>query len=229
MGHAAVVPAAPATVVPGRLGVLGGTFDPVHVAHLAIADEAREVLGLERVLFVPAGRPWQKADRVVTDPRDRLAMVELAVAGNPAFAVSRLEVDRDGPTYTIDTLEALTAAMSGPTGGPSDLWLILSAEALAGLPTWRAPDRILELARLAVVPRGGASTVADRAWLAERYPGREDRAVFLDGPCLRLSATGLRARVAAGRSIRYLVPDAVAAYIGDHALYRDQEGRTDSQ
>ena len=140
----------PATVVPGSLGILGGTFDPVHHGHLLIAEEAREALGLERVILVPAATPPHKPDRPVTDAAHRLAMVELAIAGNPAFAVSRLEIERGGASYTVDTLRALR------DGGATDPWFILSAEALALFPTWRDPSGILELCRLAVVPRAGS-------------------------------------------------------------------------
>ena len=201
-------------VRPGSVGVLGGTFDPIHVAHLAVAEETREALGLERILFVPAAMPPHKVDRPVSAPHHRFAMVELAIAGNPAFEVSRLELERTGPSYTVDTLEALAAE------APSQLVLILSAEAFRELRTWRRPERILELARLAVVPRDGYPDVG-RAFLAEHFPGFEDRAVFLDGPRLRLAASELRERAANARSLRYLVPDAVAAYIGDHGLYSD--------
>ncbi len=213
-------------VRPGSVGVLGGTFDPIHLAHLAVAEEAREALGLERILFVPAAMPPHKVDRPVSPPHHRLAMVELAIAGNPAFAVSRIELDRTGPSYTVDTLETLASAPHSPeatasgSDGPPGLVLILSAEAFRDLRTWRRPERILKLARLAVVPRDGFPDVG-RAFLAEHFPGFEDRAVFLGGPRLRLSASELRARAAGGRSLRYLVPDAVAAYIGDHALYSD--------
>lgn len=213
----------------GRLGVLGGTFDPIHVGHLAIAEEAREALGLERVLFVPAGRPWQKVDRAVSEASDRLAMVELAIAGNPAFECSRIEVERPGPTYSVDTLAAL-AAVERAAGREPDLWFILSAEALRGLPTWREPDRLLELCRLAVVPRAGIGErgePVDEGWLRANLPGREGRVRSLAGPRLGISASEIRARVAAGRSIRYLVPDAVAAYIGDHGLYTSPGWRTD--
>jgi nicotinate-nucleotide adenylyltransferase len=222
-------PVAPAAVVPGRLGVLGGTFDPIHIAHLAIAEEAREVLGLERVLFIPAGDPWQKAGRVVGSAADRLAMVALAIAGNPAFACSRLEIDRAGPTYTVDTMAELDAAERSQ-GREPDLWFILSSEALRGLATWREPDRLLSLCRLAVVPRdsvGPAGTSFDPGWLESALPGRPERVVGLGGPRLGLSASEIRARVAVGRSIRYLVPDAVAAYIGDHGLYMDHDRRND--
>lgn len=214
-----VGPNGPRTTVAHSIGILGGTFDPVHFGHLAMAEEAREALGLERILFVPAGLPPHKTDRPISAPHHRLAMVELAIAGNPAFAASRIELDRPGPSFTVDTLAAL-AATEAAAGRRPDLVLVLSVEALRDLRTWRDPDRILELARLAVVPRDGYPD-ASRALLAEHFPGREDRAVFLDGPRLRLSASTLRDRAAAGRSLRYLVPDAVATYIGEHALYTD--------
>jgi nicotinate-nucleotide adenylyltransferase len=141
-------------------------------------------------------------------------MVELAIAGNDSFEVSRMELDRSGPSYSVDTLEAL--AVAGTPEGRL-VW-ILSVEALEGLPRWHRPERLLELARVAVVPRRGHPRPTD-TWLASNFPGREDRFVFLDGPDLGHSASGIRARVAAGRSIRYLLPDAVAAYIRDHRLY----------
>ncbi len=146
--------APPAPVVAGSLGILGGTFDPIHHGHLVIAEEAREALGLERVLVVPAATPPHKPGRPVTAAEHRLAMAELATAGNPAFAVSRVELDRGGRSFTVDTLETLRAER-GP--GVEDPWFILSSEALAELPSWRRPDRILELCRLAVVPRAGTS------------------------------------------------------------------------
>lgn len=210
--------APPAPVVPGSVGILGGTFDPIHHGHLAIAEEAREALGLERVLFVPAALPPHKPGKPVTDAVHRLAMVRLAVADNPAFEVDAVEVERGGASYTVDTLEALRG------GGIADPWLILSTEALAGLVTWREPARILDLARLAVVPRGGHDPLGPR-WLAARFPGREDRATFLAGPLLPISGSVVRRRAAAGRSVRYLVPDAVARYIVDHALYTEPARR----
>ena len=203
----------------GPVGILGGTFDPVHIAHLAIAEEAREALGLDRIVFIPAAMPPHKVDRPVSDPQHRMAMLELAIADNPAFEASPIELGRTGPSYTVDTLEALA------TDG-ADLVLILSAEAYRELRTWHRPDRILELARLAVVPRDGFPD-ANRSLLAEHFPGFEDRATFLTAPRLRLSASELRERAANGRSLRYLVPDAVAAYIGDHALYSDPIWRKD--
>jgi nicotinate-nucleotide adenylyltransferase len=200
------------------MGVLGGTFDPIHLGHLAIAEEARDALGLRGVLFVPAAVPPHRGAPTGASAEDRAAMVELAIAGNPFFHVDRLELARSGPSYSVDTLTIL-ADRERASGREPDLWFILSAEALAGLPTWRSPARILELARLAVVPRPGAS-VPDRAWLEEQFPGCGDRVRFVDGPLLPVSGTAVRARAAAGRSLRYLVPDAVRSYIADHDLYR---------
>lgn len=196
----------------GPIGILGGTFDPPHLAHLAIAEEAREVLGLSRVLFVPAGQPWQKADRSVSPAPLRLAMVERAIAGNPFFVADPREVNRPGPSYTAETIAELAAE----TG--AEPWFIISAEALAGFATWRDPERILVLARLCVVPREGAPD-AVVASFREQYPAAAGRMTVLDHPRLAISSTVVRARVRAGRSIRYLVPDAVAALITEYALY----------
>ncbi len=208
----------------GGLGVFGGTFDPIHLAHLAVAEAARDAVGLEQVLFIPAGVPPHKQGEGVSPAEHRLAMVELAIAGNPAFAASRLELDRDGPSYTVDTLETLCAEQA-EVGKSGEVALIVSAEAFLDLPTWRSPERILELATLVVAPRDGYPE-ADASFLERHFPGTAARAVFLDGPRLRLSASDLRARAAAGRTLRYLVPDAVVAYIGDHGLYQHQ-GRID--
>jgi nicotinate-nucleotide adenylyltransferase len=199
---------------------MGGTFDPIHVGHLAAAEEAREALGLERILFVPAGAPPHKPQSPVTAAEHRLAMVELAIAANDAFELSRIEVDRPGPSYTADTV-TLLAESERTTGRDPDLTVILSVESFRGLPAWHDPERILRTARLAVVPRGGFPT-PERAWIADRFRSVPVRVAFLDAPRLRLSASEIRGRVAAGRSIRYLVPDAVIAYIGDHGLYRDR-------
>jgi nicotinate-nucleotide adenylyltransferase len=196
------------------IGIMGGTFDPIHVGHLAVAEEAREALGLDRVLFVPARQPPHKAPGSVTRVGDRVAMVQLAIADNPAFELSMVEVERTGPSFTVDTVEALARGNPGAA-----LHLILSAETFAELPTWHEPERLFDAARMAVVPREGYPA-PDPAWLTGAFPGREDRVDYLEGPRLGLSSTALRARVAAGRSIRYLVPAAVAAYIAEHELYR---------
>lgn len=222
MGRAALgarVTLGPAPVVVGSVGVFGGTFDPIHFAHLAVAQEAAEALGLERVLFVPAGQPPHKPGRPISPAVDRLAMVELAIAGNERFVVDRQELERAGPSYTVDTLAALHEAATA-AGRAADLVLILSAEAFLELAGWREPQRVLELARVVVAPRDGYPA-AGPEFLRERFPDQAGRAIFLDGPRMRLSASELRLRAASGRSLRYLVPDAVAAYIDDHALYRN--------
>ena len=216
----------PHAVVPGRLGVLGGTFDPIHNGHLAIAESAREALGLERVLFVPARVPPHRPDRPVAGADDRAAMVALAIAANPAFELSRLELDREGPSFSVDTLRALAGDSAPEPGHEStagrrpDLWFILSAQAFADFLDWRDAAGILELARLAVLPREGHPP-ADLAAIASALPRFADRVQLLDGPRLRLSATEIRSRATRGLSVRYLVPDAVVTYIGDHRLYRE--------
>jgi nicotinate-nucleotide adenylyltransferase len=200
--------------IPGakpRVGMMGGTFDPIHVGHLAIADDVREALDLERILFVPAGMPPHKPAGAVTSVAHRLAMVEAAIEDNEAFELSRVEVDRPGPSYTVDTVEALSASF--------DVTVILSAETFHELPSWHEPDRLFAAAKVAVVPREGYAA-PDPAWLAQAFPGREDRVRYVEAPHLGVSSTGIRARIAAGRTIRYLVPGAVASYIDAHRLYQ---------
>jgi len=208
----------PVAPVAGRTGILGGTFDPVHLGHLAVAEEAREALGLETVLFIPAGQPPHKRDVLISEARHRMAMVERAIAGNEAFRLSRIEVDRAGPSWTVVTLAALREE-AGAADRPFEPWLMLSVEAVLGLESWREPERLLGLCRLVVAPRVGTPEDG-RAWLQARFPEAAERAVFLERPRLRISGTEIRARVAAGRSIRYLVPPPVEAYIREHALYR---------
>jgi nicotinate-nucleotide adenylyltransferase len=192
-----------------RLGVFGGTFDPVHVGHLAIAHAALESVPLDRVLFVLAKRSPLKERRPVASEADRLRMLELAVANEPRFAVSRLELDRDGPSYTVDTLERL-----GQLSGSDELFLILGSDAIADLPRWKDPDRIGKLATLVVAERPGA-------------PERPSVApiVRFDAPRLDISSRELRARAARGRSLRYLVPEPVLQHIEARGLYR-AEGST---
>jgi nicotinate-nucleotide adenylyltransferase len=208
-----------ALVRPGSVGVMGGTFDPIHVGHLAVAEEAREVLGLERILFVPAGLPPHKPEGAEASIDDRVAMVIAAIEDNPAFELSRVDIDRDGPSYTVDTM-AILAAQAVREGRVADLTLIMSSETLAGLPSWREPELLLATCRIAVVPREGHES-PDPAWLQAEFPGLEDRFDRLDGPRLGISSTAIRERVRAGRSIRYLVPQAVEGHIADHHLYTD--------
>ncbi len=200
-----------------RVGVLGGTFDPIHDGHLAIAAAVRAALGLSGVVFIPAGIPPHKPGQAVSPAADRRAMLELAIAGEPTFTVSSIELDRPGPSYSVDTLAALAAE----SGHSRRLEFILSAEAFAGFPSWHEPGRILELARLAVVPRAGARPF-DAAWLDANLPAWRTRVDFVDGPLVDVSASVIRDRVRAGLPLDGLVPPAVADYIAAHRLYTER-------
>jgi len=187
-----------------RVGVFGGTFDPVHVGHLAIGNAALESVPLDRVVFVLARRAPLKERGAVASEADRLTMLELAVAGEPRFSVSRVELDREGPSYTVDTLERLA--------GPDDLFLILGGDAIADFPRWKDTDRIAELATLVVAERPGAPERAGNA--------PNTSIVAFDAPRVDISSRELRARAARGRSLRYLVPDPVWRHIEARGLYR---------
>jgi len=193
-----------------RVGVFGGTFDPPHLGHLVIAEWARARLGLERVLFVPSGVPPHKRGRRVTAPEHRIAMARLAVRGNPAFGVSTLESRRDGPSYTVDTLRALRARRPGER-----LYLLLGEDSLEELPTWREPEAIRGLATLVVAARPGDGA---RPEPAGADSGRHLQ--WLDNPPIALSSSQVRRLVRARHTVRYLVPEAVRAYIERHRLYR---------
>ena len=190
-----------------RAGVLGGTFDPVHLGHLLVAEAARVSLGLDVVLFIPAGQPYFKAGQPVSDAGHRLAMVELAVASNPHFTASDIEVARAGPTYTVDTLTKLRDRSSGT----DELFLLLGMDAVVDLDTWRRPDEIRGLCTVVGLARPGVD-VPD-----EGLPGGT---ALDDGPAVDISASDIRRRVAVGLSIRYMVPRPVEEYILRHRLYR---------
>jgi nicotinate-nucleotide adenylyltransferase len=198
-----------------KVGIMGGTFDPIHVAHLMAAEQARSELDIERVLFLPAGKPWMKESHVVATAEDRLTMVRLAIASNPAFEVSTVELDRSGSTYTVDTLEQLWQQF----GADCKLFLLLGWDSLADFPKWKAPTRISRLATLVAFPRPGYAR-PNIDMFETSVPGLKERIVLLNGPSIDISSTVIRQKVAAGRSIRYLVPDNVAAYIVSHNLYR---------
>jgi nicotinate-nucleotide adenylyltransferase len=208
----------PVAVVPGRIGVLGGTFDPIHIGHLAIAEAAREALGLELVLFVPASQPPHRSVAPAASAADRAAMVERAIAGNPAFQLSLVELERGGPSFTAETVEHLAAVVRA-AGHQPDLRFILSAEAFAGFLTWNEPARVLAACRLVVLPREGHPP-PDLVAFEAALPGLVERVTVLDGPGIRLSASEIRARAGRGLSVRYLVPEAVRAYIAERRLYR---------
>ena len=200
-----------------RIGVMGGTFDPIHLGHLVAAEEARWQFDLDRVVFVPAGRPWQKPVGV-TPPEDRYQMAALATASNPAFAVSRLEIDHPGPTYTVDTLRRLRTELEGGTR----LYFIIGADAILQLLTWKEPDQVLAQAEFLAATRPGFDL--DR--LVSQVPGAAGRVHRMEIPALAISASDIRARVARGAPFRYLVPDGVARYIHEHGLYQDLEPAT---
>jgi nicotinate-nucleotide adenylyltransferase len=219
------VPAAgrpsPAPVRPGSIGILGGTFDPFHLGHLALARAARDQLGLERVLVMPAAVPPHKQHRSILPGAARLALVRAGIAGEPRLEASTIELDRAGPSWTVDTVAEL-AATELAAGRAPDLTVVLSAESFAGLDTWHEPERLLDLARIAVAPRAGHAP-PDPAWIAATFLGRADRIATIDGPQVAVSASDVRRRAAAGEPLDGLVPPGVAKAIAADALYRQPE------
>lgn len=198
-----------------RLGIFGGTFDPIHHGHLVAAEEAKHQLALDKVLFVPAGLPPHKPSRPISPAGHRVRMVELAIAGKSHFAVSRVDIDRPGPCYTVETLELLRAEWGA---GPR-FFFIEGNDSLSDIVCWYQPQRLIELCELAVVVRSGS--VIDLAELERQLPGLTDRIRWVNMPLLEISSSDLRARIRAGRSISYLVPREVEAYIRQHRLYRE--------
>lgn len=190
-----------------RIGVMGGTFDPIHIGHLVAASEVAHRFDLDRVVFVPTGQPWQKSDRRVSAPEDRYLMTVIATAADERFSVSRVDVDRDGPTYTVDTLRDIRAEV----GEEHDYYFITGADALGEILSWREPDELLRLTHLVGVTRPG-HVLADPG-LA---PGR---VTLLEIPALAISSSDIRSRVARGEPIRYLVTPGVEAYIAKVGLY----------
>jgi nicotinate-nucleotide adenylyltransferase len=188
-----------------KVGILGGSFDPIHFGHLRAAENAREALGLGEVLFIPAGQPPHKRENALSPARDRLAMVTLATAGNRAFLPSDTELERSGPSYTVDTLKAFRAERPG-----DDLFLVVGSDTLPEMSGWYQPERLFALCTVAVAGRPGA--------LAGKAPAGA-QVVELPGPGLEVSATDVRRRVRDGKSVRYLVPEAVAEYIAKRGLY----------
>ena len=208
---------APSDDIAPRIGILGGTFDPVHDGHLKIAESARACLRLDRVIFIPAGRPWLKSDRAVTDPAHRLAMVELAIADNPRFEVSDIEVKRSGPTYTVDTLAELRRRL----GAGVELYLVLGMDSVRELGRWHRPERIFEMCAVVAVSRPGVADVSLSA-LERDFPLSAGRVKMISGPMVDMSATGIRSR-AGGDSLLRGVPEPALAYIREHGLYTDGE------
>lgn len=196
-----------------RIGVFGGTFDPIHVGHLLLASELHHALELERVLFMPASRPPHKTDQEISDDCHRFAMVRLAVAEDPRFAVSQVELERDGPSFTADTLEALERQLTDVT-----LVFLMGEDSLRDLPTWHEPERILAHATLGVAARPDVDV--DLSSITDVLPSARGRIELVPTPEIAISSSDIRARIKDGRPISYHVPPAVERYIQQHRLYR---------
>jgi nicotinate-nucleotide adenylyltransferase len=199
-----------------RIAVLGGTFDPVHYGHLAIAEEARARLSADVVLFVPARmQPLRQKERI-SSPEHRAAMLDRAILGNPAFRLSRIEFERPGLSYTVETMTLLHQRYAKG----SEFFFILGTDAFAELPHWKDPQRLLTLCHFAVFQRPGCDFESRSLFL--QFPLLRDRTIFLEGPHLEISATELRRRVWQGLPIRYQLPDSVEEYIRSHNLYTER-------
>ncbi len=196
-----------------RIGVLGGTFDPIHYGHLAIAEEVRVRMGLDFVLFVPARQQPLRQQERISPPEHRAAMIERAILGNPTFHLSRMEYERPGPSYTVDTMALMRERY--PRG--SEIFFIVGTDALADLPHWKEPQRLITLCQFAVVQRPGCDFDPRIHFL--EMPLLRQRTVFIEGPRLEISGTELRRRVQLGLPIRYQLPDSVEEYIRSHRLY----------
>jgi nicotinate-nucleotide adenylyltransferase len=190
-----------------RVGIMGGTFDPIHHGHLVAASEVAQRFALDEVIFVPTGAPWQKSERAVSTAEHRYLMTVIATASNPRFWVSRVDIDRDGPTFSVDTIRDIAAIRPG-----AELFFITGADALAQILSWKDADEALQLARFVGVTRPGFELSA------EHLP--PDTTTLVDVPALAISSSDVRDRVNAGHPIWYLVPDGVVQYINKHGLYR---------
>jgi len=196
------------------IGILGGVFDPIHKGHLLVAEAAKDRLNLGVVLFVPAGQPWLKTNSSILDAEHRVQMVRLAIADKPYFKLSTMEIERDGPSYTVDTITGLR----GQLGAEEEIFFILGWDNLAELPRWREPSRLIEMCHLVAVPRPGYPRPVLKA-LERAVPGLSQRVLLMDEPNIDISASEIRDRVAQGLSINHLVPAPVERYIKEHKLY----------
>lgn len=194
---------------------MGGTFDPVHMGHLVVAEEVRYQLGLDEIIFVPAGQPWLKADRRVSPAAQRLEMVSLAIADNPLFKISTIDIDSPGPTYTVDTIDRL----KGEIGVEVRIFFLIGSDALVDLPRWKEPSRLVQLCRLVAFNRPGTD-LPSLGWLESVVPGVSHSITFVDVSQVDISATQIRQRAARGDSLQGLVPLTVERYILEQGLYR---------
>ena len=198
-----------------KVGVLGGTFDPIHVGHLTLAEEARQFLTLDQVLFIPTGRPWLKAGQRISEARHRLAMVKQATKSKPDFHVSEMETRRPGPTYTVDTVAELRRQL----GSTATIYLLLGLDSLNDLNRWHQPERLLGSAVLVGMARPGFPDL-DTAAIDTIVPEASSRVILLSGALISVSGTDIRKRVSKGLSIKDQVPKVVEAYIHDQGLYK---------
>ena len=200
------------------IGVIGGTFDPIHYGHLAAAEEARVRVDLEKVLFVVAGLPPHKLDEDVTSVEHRLAMVRLAIVSNPFFDISRVDIDRPGPSYSVDTISILQERW----GQEAEVFFIMGVDTLVEVPTWHQPERLIGLCHLVAVTRPGFQV--DMRQLEASMPGIRSRVQMVNMPGLDISSSDLQERVKKGLPIKYQVPEPVESYIAEHELYRHAAG-----
>jgi len=201
-----------------RIGILGGTFDPIHLGHLIIAEEVRIRIGLDKIIFIPSGIPWLRENNDVSGADHRMSMVELSIESNPNFEISSLEVDRDGVTYTADTLEILRS-QAGPR---TELSFIMGMDVLENFHLWRTPEKVLDLCNLIIVNRPGNQSV-DVNTVIQKYPKAGPTLRIIHVPRMEISSSVIRDRVRDGDSIRYLVIDKVEKYILDHNLYKGSD------
>ncbi len=197
-----------------KVGIMGGTFDPVHSGHLIIAEEVRETLGLAEVLFMPCGQPWLKLERPITPAVHRVEMVRLAIGTAPQFKLSEVEVKRSGPSYSVDTMVEFREQF----GGEAELFFIVGCDALADLARWKEPQRLVQLCKLVAVPRVNFNS-PDLKALERSVPGVSRRLICVAAPIIDISSSRIRERVRKGLSIRYLVPEKVEEYIRRQKLY----------
>jgi len=197
-----------------NIGVMGGTFDPVHMGHIYVAEEVRTRLNLGEILFVPAGQPWLKADKPISSAEHRLQMLRLAIADKPYFKLATLEIERAGPSYTVDTI----AELKGQLGTGDEIFFILGWDSLAELPQWRDSSRLIQMCYLVAAPRPGYPR-PDLKSLEALIPGISRRVMLMDKPEIDIGASAIRDRIARGLSVRHLVPEPVNRYIKEHRLY----------
>ena len=198
-----------------KVGILGGTFDPIHIGHLIVAEEARYQLGLEKVIFLPAGKPYFKKDRIVSSKSDRLKQIKLGIKDNPRFEVSEIELNREGSTYSIDSITRLKKEL----GDEVELYFLIGLDALGDIHKWKHPVELIEMCQVVGLTRPG---YYDFDWsnIESKIPGASQKIRIIEVSQIGVSSTDIRMMMKSGMSVRYLVPDAVVKYIEEHKLYK---------